>query len=258
MSATAPFYDALGEDYDRFVNWEQRLAFEMPFMLDLFARHSVRRVLDLASGTGMHAIALARQGYQATAADISTTMVRRAQANVAAVGVPVDVQHFGFGQIAAHVAEPLDAITCLGNSLPHLTTPEDLHAALADMAHALRPGGLVLLQSRNWDRVLARGERFMPPEAHDIDGRHWAFLRFYDFEGETLRFNMVRLYREADGPWRSVVDSTTLRPWPAQELHRALEAAGLEQITAHGSLQGEPFEAQTSADLVLVALRPTM
>ncbi|MHB1294282.1 MAG: class I SAM-dependent methyltransferase [Anaerolineae bacterium] len=258
MSETAPFYDALGEDYDRFVDWEQRLAFEMPFVRELLSRHSVRRVLDLACGTGMHAIALARQGYQVTAADISATMVRRAQANVQAAGVPVDVQHFGFGRIAEHLKEPLDAITCLGNSLPHLTTPESLHAALADMAGALRPGGILLLQSRNWDKVLARQERFMPPETHQVDSRHWAFLRFYDFEGETLRFNMVRLHREGEGPWRALVDSTTLRPWLAQELRQALNVAGLGEVAAYGSLRGDPYETESSGDLVLVAGRSTM
>ncbi|MHB0859109.1 MAG: class I SAM-dependent methyltransferase [Anaerolineae bacterium] len=251
MSETAPFYDALGEDYDRFVNWEERLAFELPFLLGLFARHGVHRVLDVACGTGQHAIALARHGYQVTAVDISQAMVRMAQANVAPAGVSVDVQHLGFGQLAGGLPESYDALICLGNSLPHLTTAEGLHAALADMARVLRPGGVLLIQSRNWDKVLAQRERFMAPEAHEMDGRHWVFLRFYDFGADTLRFNMVRLHRQGDDPWRSAVDSTTLRPWLAQELYQALATAGFGAVETYGNLQGDPYDAGASSDLVL-------
>ena len=40
-------YDALGEDYDRFVDWEARLAHELPFFERLFQAAGVRRVLVL-------------------------------------------------------------------------------------------------------------------------------------------------------------------------------------------------------------------
>ncbi len=45
-------YDGFSQDYDRFVNWNARLAFEMPLLMETLERHHVERVLDVACGTG--------------------------------------------------------------------------------------------------------------------------------------------------------------------------------------------------------------
>jgi glycine/sarcosine N-methyltransferase len=67
-------------------------------------------------------------------------------------------------------------------TLPHLLTPADLAAALADFAACLRPGGLLLIQNRNLDAVLVRRQRWMEPRARREGEAEWLFLRFYDFE----------------------------------------------------------------------------
>jgi 2-polyprenyl-3-methyl-5-hydroxy-6-metoxy-1,4-benzoquinol methylase len=85
-----PLYDALAVDYDRFVNWEGRLSHELPFFVSLFERHGVRRVLDVACGTGHHAIALAQEGYQVVGADLSRAMIQRASENAAVRGADVE------------------------------------------------------------------------------------------------------------------------------------------------------------------------
>ena len=53
--STTGFYDSLSEDYDRFVNWPARLAFELPFFRALFAAHGVKVVgvdINLRVGIG--------------------------------------------------------------------------------------------------------------------------------------------------------------------------------------------------------------
>ena len=127
-----PFYDALASDYDRFVNWEGRLAHELPLLERLFASHDVRRVLDAACGTGHHAIALARRGYHAVGADLSAAMIEQARRNAAAAGVEARFAVAGFGGLAA-LGETFDAVLCLGNSLPHLLTEKALAEALSQM-----------------------------------------------------------------------------------------------------------------------------
>jgi len=83
-------YDDFSADYDRFVDWPARLAAELPFIERLVPQAgSPRYVLDAACGTGMHAVALARQGYQVAGADISPEMIARARANAVAAGVDV-------------------------------------------------------------------------------------------------------------------------------------------------------------------------
>jgi SAM-dependent methyltransferase len=245
-------YDGFSADYDRFVNWPARLAAELPFIEGQMQTMGACRVLDAACGTGMHTIALARQGYKVVGADLSAGMVERARANASAAGVNARFEVAGFGELAARAGTGFDAALCLGNSLPHLLTPVDLEAALADFAACLRPGGLFLIQNRNFDAVLAQGARWMEPQAHREGDTEWLFFRFYDFEPDgTLAFNIVTLRREGLGDWSQQVATTRLWPLRQAELVAALEAAGFEDIVCWGDMQGNPFEPERSGNLVV-------
>jgi len=246
-----PLYDALAVDYDRFVNWEGRLAHEMPFFERLFQEHGVERVLDAACGTGQHALALARRGYDVVGADLSAPMIERARQNAAAAGLDVAFVVAGLGDLA-RLGENLDAVLCLGNSLPHLLTAAEVADALVDFAAVLRPGGLLVIQNRNLDRVWAEQERFMPPQVHREEGQEWLFVRFYDFHRTTLTFNMLRLRRGQEG-WEQDVEATDLRPIFQRDLGLGLAEAGFAQVAFYGDYEGSAFDAQESGDLIAVA-----
>ncbi|MGD8795064.1 MAG: class I SAM-dependent methyltransferase, partial [Anaerolineae bacterium] len=251
MPPEVPLYDALAADYDRFVDWQARLAHEMPFFDDLFAGRGVRRVLDAACGTGHHALALARRGYQVAGADLSAAMVERARANAATAGLEVNFAVAGLGDLHS-LGQTFDAVICLGNSLPHLLTDEEMAQALADFAAVLRPGGLLVVQNRNFDRVWARQERFMGPQSHRQGDEEWLFVRFYDYGAETLTFNMVRLRRNGE-TWRQDVQSTELRPIFHRQLAADLAAAGFGRVDLYGGYDAAPFDAEESGDLLAVA-----
>jgi len=257
-------YDTFSEDYDRFVNWQNRLAVELPFITAQLqqlstAENGLPSVLDAACGTGMHAIALAQRGYRAAGADLSPAMIGRARQNAAAAGVDVRFEVAGFGALAgAFGAGAFDAVLCLGNSLPHVLTPEDLLAALRDFGACLRPGGLLLIQNRNFDTVLSAGERWMEPQSHnDKDGER-VFLRFYDFEpAGIIAFNMITLKRSAGGPWSQQVMTTRLRPLTQADLLAALNKAGFPKTKSFGDMTGQPFNPTTSGNLITVSQHGT-
>ena len=246
-----PLYDALAADYDHFVNWEGRLAHELPFFVRLFQEHGVQRVLDAACGTGHHAIALARHGYAVVGADLSQAMVERARANAATAGVDMAFSVAGLGELVT-LGETFDAVLCLGNSLPHLLTAAAVADALADFSAVLQPGGLLVIQNRNFDRVWAERERFMPPQSHRAGDGERLFLRFYDFHEETVTFHMIRLHRTAES-WTQNVESTELRPIFRDDLAAALEAAGFCAAELYGSYSGSAFDPAQSGDLIAVA-----
>jgi SAM-dependent methyltransferase len=250
-------YDEFSSDYDRFVDWTARLAAELAFLERELQAVGARRVLDAACGTGMHAVALARRGYQVAGADLSAGMVERARANAADAGVGARFEVAGFGSLARtfQPAAAFDAVLCLGNSLPHLLTPADLSAALADFGACLRPGGLLLIQNRNFDALLGRGERWMEPQHHREGESEWLFVRFYDFEaGGGLTFNLVTLRREGVGDWSQQVVSTRLWPQRQAELAAALEAA-FDDLVCYGDMTGAAFDPKDSPNLVITARR---
>lgn len=255
-------YDAFSADYDRFVGWEARLAAEMPFIERQLQAANACRILDAACGTGMHAIALAERGYEVAGADLSAGMIERARHNAADAGVDVRFEVAGFGELSQQIGGDFGAVLCLGNSLPHVLTPEDLAETLADFAACLHPGGLLLIQNRNFDAVLVGRERspervegrWMSPQTHQESEREWLFLRFYDFDPDGLvTFNVVRLRREKGEDWSQQVTSTRLWPQTREELTGALAAADFEAITCFGDLQSAPFHAGSSPNLVMTA-----
>ncbi len=264
-------YDSFSNDYDRFVSWPGRLELEMPFIESQLQGQSGRnnlplRVLDAACGTGMHAIALAKRGYQSAGADLSHGMIERARANALAAGIDARFEQAGFGELRRRFAAagpgreaiiiPFDGILCLGNSLPHLLTEGELESALADFAACLRPSGLLLVQNRNFDLVMSRGERWMEPQSDREGEREWLFLRFYDFEASgLLGFNILTLRREGSGSWQMETTATHLRPLRQADLAAPLARAGFENVKYYGNMSGDPFDPASSGNLVITAVK---
>lgn len=255
-------YNKFSQDYDRFVNWHNRLSFELPFLLKQLESVSPQpgaplRVLDAACGTGQHVIALAKKGLHVTGADLSSEMIAVARTNATAAGLDLRFEPVGFGSLAGTFgAGSFNAILCLGNSLPHLLTSADLAHALTDFSTCLTPGGILILQNRNFDAVLPSRSRWMEPETHVEGSREWVFQRFYDFEPDGLiRFNIVTLTRQTGSDWHASLTATHLRPQTHRELSSALAAAGFSSLHAYGSLSGDEFVPLSSGNLVLTAAK---
>lgn len=255
-------YDSFSSDYDLFVNWPARLAAEMPWLEGQLqalqtAGDAPVRVLDAACGTGMHAIALAQRGYAAAGADLSAGMVERARQNAAAAGVQARFEAVGFGALRQTFGRAsFEAVLCLGNSLPHTLSADELAAALEDFAACLRPGGLLVVQNRNFEAVMASRERWMEPQAHRQGAEERIFVRFYDFDPDGLiTFNILTLRREGAGGWTQQSTATRLRPLLQAEMSAALGAAGFRAIDSYGNMSGAPFEARASGNLVVAARR---
>jgi SAM-dependent methyltransferase len=251
-------YNDLSSDYDRFVNWQNRLSVELPFILEHLQLMNARSILDAATGTGMHAIALAQLGYQAAGADLSPGMIERARQNAVSAGVQVQFEIAGFGSLA-QVFSPhsFDALLCLGNSLPHLLSSAELKHALADFAACLRPGGLLLIQNRNFDALMLHHDRWMEPQSCSEQDSEWIFQRFYDFDPDgLLTFNIVTLKRAGRQDWSQKVVSSRLRPLLELDLISILSEAGFERLAIYGNMAGAAFDPQTSSNLVILARLP--
>jgi SAM-dependent methyltransferase len=206
----------------------------------------------------MHVLELRRRGYLADGSDLSRGMIIQARANALQAGLIAHFEIAGFSELAQAFRDslPYDALLCLGNSLPHLLSQTALRAALTDFANCLRPGGLLLIQNRNFDAVMEKKERWMEPQSHQENGKEWIFLRFYDFEPSGLiQFHILTLQRQAGGTWNQSISSTTLYPLLCQELCTLLEQSGFTDTRLFGGMNGSPFEPLTSGNLVITARR---
>jgi SAM-dependent methyltransferase len=124
---------------------------EVDFLVHCFkryARRPVRRVLDIACGTGPHLTRLADRGYAMAGLDLSHANIDFVRARLAAKGqraelVVGDMTDF-------RLRRPVDAALCMQDSQGHLLTNERLVAHLRTVGRALRRGGLYI-----FDRYMA-------------------------------------------------------------------------------------------------------
>jgi SAM-dependent methyltransferase len=195
-------YHSLADVYE-FLTHEALL--EPAGNVDAFARWlpAGGRVLDCACGIGLLAAGLAERGFDVRASDASPEMVRRARAR----GVPAEVCRWEDLPATAG----FDVVFCVGNSLAHA---RDRVAALRGMAGALRPGGTLVLTSRNW-------EREQPSESYEVERGGRRARVTYAWSGNDVDIAV------AVGD-QTVAERLSFFPFSADELLADLRAAGLE------------------------------
>ncbi len=255
MLSETEFYDRLADFFDVMTDWQSRLAVELPFLEATFARHNVQSVLDCACGTGGHAIALAQRGYRVTGSDISAQMIARAQANAQRAGVTIPFAVARFQDLYATFNAPFDAVLCLGNSFPHVLTDTAALESVLNMRGCLRSGGVLILHNLNYDKRWKDKPRWFAVNAGTLDERETLVWRFADYDEPSglITFNIALFTKNENGVWSVDVQSTQQRPYRQDEIELLLRRNGFREFAFYGSLQGEPFDAETSADLVIVA-----
>ncbi len=248
VETTAEFYDKLSADYDIMTNFEKRFAHEKPFFNMLVQRYGIETALDAGCGTGFHSLLLGELGVKVTAVDISKNMLDRLKVHARDTHVKIEVLESSFQELPVLLHRTYDAVFCLGNSLPHLLTQHELVQTLKNFSAALNPGGLLLLQQLNYDRILAKKERIQ--SVKESDGV--TFIRFYDFHKASVVFNILTLKKEK-GQTRHELESTALRPILKDDLLHAMKTAGFSDIRLHGSIALDDYRELDSKDLVVLA-----
>jgi len=244
------FYEEIAGQYDHMTRFHERMDKETAMLKRWIERYGFSTALDVACGTGLHAIALARLGIQAAGADISEAMLAKARSHAHEFGVQILWIQASMQELRQHLHAEYQAIFCLGNSLPHLLQQADLEAACANFYHLLSPGGVLVLQLLNYHRILTEQDR--------IVGIHRqgdaTYIRFYDFSPGRLMFNLLTIHFHHE-TCTHALHSTPLYPYRQDELERHLSTHGFIDLESYGDMQFHPFEEQVSTNLVIVGKR---
>jgi SAM-dependent methyltransferase len=177
---------------------------EVDFLVHCFkryARRPVRRVLDIACGTGPHLIRLADRGYQMVGLDLSAKNIEFLRRRLTARGRPAEL--IVADMTAFQLRRPADAAVCMQDSQGHLLTNAQLLAHLGCVARSLRRGGLYIFDrymasswtdpARSWSWSRRRGRltvRASFSALHDVDPVSQVFrerLRLEAIENGTRR-----------------------------------------------------------------------
>lgn len=235
--STAAYYEVLSDAGGR-------LQREGPFLKDLLAAAPGGRVVDLACGTGLHALFFAEAGAHVTALDVSPDMIAHAGARR-----PHDRIAYRVGDMRAPEGGPWDLALCLGNSISLLSSPDDVARTFVGVHAALAPGGLFVVQALNYAASAADQPKHRV-DRRESEGREIVAVKnLVPAGGRTLL--SLAFFAVGDAV-ESVSETAVLRHVDRDELERAAAAAGLRERGVHGSFSGAAYDPAASSDLVTV------
>jgi len=200
-------------------------------------------VLDAACGSGGYSRSLAGDGYTVTAIDLDETMIEKLKDNAPSVEAHVlnilDIEK---------LRKQFDLIFCIGNSLVHLDSNDEIYDFLSSCFGCLKPDGCLLLQIVNYDRVLAKDVKTLPTIKNDDVGL--TFERYYTYMPDEHKVDFRTILR-VDGT--ELENHQMLHPIRSQELVMLLERAGFRNIELFGSFNKEEFDPMNSFPLIVTA-----
>jgi len=137
-------FDAASAD----MAWTDRTTAEVDRALKILKPRGDERILDLACGSGRHALEFRKRGFEVVGADISPELIEIARGEAAAADLDVEFVLADLRELAYE--EEFDLVLNLNDgAIGYLESDEENRRAFGVIARALRPGGRNLVQLPN-------------------------------------------------------------------------------------------------------------
>jgi ubiquinone/menaquinone biosynthesis C-methylase UbiE len=206
---------------------EKRYDDEARFVADLLP--SDGSLLDIACGTGRHALEFAGMGYEVTGVDYNESLLERARESASSAGREIEFVAADMREL--ELGRTFDAVTCLFDSIGYPATNDGVVAALASAARHLTPEGTFAVEFLHAPAMLAG--------ASPVRVRRWELpgggrlLRVSETRLDVARGLMTVAYEllelEPGGAgYRSASEEQTNRFFSLEEMRALMSTAGLE------------------------------
>ena len=224
------FYDELAQDYhlvyeDWFAAIERQGA-----ALDRLIRNrlaSAHDVLDCSCGIGTQSLGLASLGYRVTGTDISERSLERARTEAVGLGLEISFGRCDFRDLGP-VEGTFDVVISCDNAIPHMLTEDDVARVFHAMRSKLRPGGLLVITVRDYDkeRLATTTPQINPGPPRQV------LVRLHDWDAPDSPMYTIHLLVLTEEPtgWKVSHYSTRYRAIGREALKAAAEHAGFTQV----------------------------
>ena len=221
------YVDGFVRKWDELINWENRTKLEADFLIDCLKKRSARDILDVATGTGFHSINLVKFGFYVTSVDGSPAMLEQAVENGHKHGVALNTALTDWRTLNLNLSRKFDSIVCMGNSFTFLFEEHNHRKVLDEFYLALKPDGVLILDHRNYDAILA-GKYYHLDSLSCYSGKNVRIEPEYVDEGLT-RF----AYEFPDG----AVFHLNMFPLRKSYVSTLLKEAGFESVEVFGDFK---------------------
>lgn len=246
-----PFYGRFAWAYDLLS--DRPVAAECAEIAAILGARGVRpgaALLDAGCGTGRHALELERHGYRVSGLDRSPELLAVARARPGAEAVTfVDGDLTALGDDGVY-----QAILCRG-VLNDLVDDAARAAAFAAFARALVPGGVLVLDVRDWDTTVRRKTAEPTHERTVETARGRLTFRSLTALDHTSRRMLIMESHTlaAHGATIVVEHRFVMRCWTRDELDALLGASGFAAIEYRGAYDATTPAGATDRLIVIAA-----
>ncbi|WP_042700378.1 class I SAM-dependent methyltransferase [Thermococcus sp. PK] len=144
-------YTVLAEYYDAIYRKRaERVKMEIDFVEEIFkndAKREVKRILDLACGTGIPTLELAERGYDVIGLDLHEEMLEVAKEKAQQRGL--NIRFLQEDALEINFENEFDAVTMFFSSIMYFDE-ENLQGLFKGVVKALRPGGVFVADFPCW------------------------------------------------------------------------------------------------------------
>lgn len=229
------------DKWDELIDWDRRAKSEGDFFIDHLKERGVRKILDVATGTGFHSVRLLEAGFEVVSADGSAEMLAKAFENARRRGHILRTVQADWRFLNRDVHGEFDAVICLGNSFTHMFSERDRRKALAEFYATLSHDGILMLDQRNYDAIMD----------HGYSSEHVYYYCGTDIvvEPDHVDQGLARFkYQFPD----SSVYYLNMYPLRKNYMRRLLHEVGFQQVETYGDFQ-ETFREEEPDFFVHVA-----
>ena len=231
MNQAIPFYNSLATEYDQMTNVADRSKQIDAFISRIMKENHITSILNVACGTNIYTIKLAQYGIKATGVDLSDEMIKQAKQSADNARVTCQWHCCTMQNLADELHETFDYILCLGNSIVHLLTENDMCQTLRGFRSLLNPGGKALIGLLNYNKILREKKRIISINRHD----NIEYIRFYDYINKLLQFNILKITWKQSTPAYHI-NSCLLKPYTYDDITKALKQADFTNINCYNDL----------------------
>ena len=214
------------EKWDELIDWEGRAKAEGEFFIEVLRDHGARKILDVSTGTGFHSVQLLQAGFEVASVDGSPVMLAKAFENARKRGFILRTVKADWRWLNQDVHDLYDAVICLGNSFTHLHNENDRRKSLAEYYATLRHDGILILDQRNYDALLANNSK--PSHKYYYCGED------VSAEPEYIDETLARFKYEFSD---SSVFHLNMFPLQKNYVRRLMKEVGFQRITTYGDFK---------------------
>ena len=253
-AAHRPFYDEYAWAYDLIIPPPRPEQYD--FIADTLTRRGVAAgslILDAGCGVGSHAVGLSRRGYEVRGIDASARLIAEALKRAAEFWLPVAFEVSDILELGA--TPKYDGILCRGvlNDFADERSREEIFHSFA---RALRHGGALVLDVREWEGTVRRKTR-EPVFEKTVETPRGSltFRSTTRLEPRSRGLLVSERHTLREGPAEAVsVFDFRMQCWTRDELQGRLTGAGFGNAEYFGAYD-LTTAAGTSDRLVCVASR---